>query len=336
MKPAWIRGPVLKSSIVLPPEVRELDRALELVQHAESLGFHSAMLGCGHHMDPLMVFALAASRTERILLTTNVMPTFTRHPLVMGMQARTAQAAARGRLRLGIGPGHASVIEDGFGLRFERLIRHTEEYIDVLRDVFEQGRSAYRGEIYRVDWMVDVEAPPVPILLASLGEQMCRAAGRRADGVLPWLAPPAYVRDTIVPELRRSAEATGRTVPPVVMIMPCILSTNRDEVRAGVETYLAAYPRYEAYAALLRRCGVPDAERALEEGWTDAMIDAVVPHGDQVAIERAMASYRAAGVEEMAFLPVGVGADPQASVERTWRALAELIQDGRQDERDPL
>jgi F420-dependent oxidoreductase-like protein len=315
----------VKLSIVLPPEVRVLEHALGLVERAESLGFHSAMLGCGYHMDPLMVFALAGQRTERILLTTNVMPTFTRHPLVMGMQARTAQAASGGRLRLGIGPGHASVIEDGFGLCFDRLIRHTREYMDILRDVFTEGRSARQGEIYRVDWPVDVEAADVPILLASLGEQMCRAAGRGADGVLPWLAPAAYVRDTIVPEMSSSAAAAGRAVPPVVMIMPCILSTRRAEVRAGVEAYLSAYPRFEAYAALLRRCGVPDADRALEDGWTDAMIDAVVPHGDLKALARAAEAYRDAGVEEMAFLPVGVGDDANASVERTWEALAELI-----------
>jgi hypothetical protein len=84
------------------------------------------------------------------------------------------------------------------------------------------------------------------------------------------------------------------------------------------------YPRLEAYAALLERCGVPDAENGPRDGWTDAMIDAVVPHGDQEALAAALARYREAGVEEMAFLPVGVGNDPRASVERTWAALAEL------------
>ena len=318
----------MKRSIVLPPEVRELERALDLIERAEGLGFHSAMLGCGHHMDPLIVFALARERTERLLLTTNIMPTYTRHPLVMAMQARTTQAALGGRLRLGLGPGHASVIEGSFGLSFDRLIRHTTEYFQILRDVFARGHSSFQGEMFRVDWQVDVEAPPIPLLLASLGVQMCRAAGRHADGVLPWLAPPAYVRDTIVPELRASAEAAGRAVPPVVMIMPCILSTDRAEVRAGVDAYLALYPRLEAYAALLQRCGVPDADRALEDGWTDAMIDAVVPHGDQSALAEAMRAYEAAGVTEMAFLPVGVGSDPRRSVERTWDALAELIPAG--------
>ena len=158
----------MHQSIVLPPEVRELERALALLERAETLGFHAAMLGCGHHMDPLMVFALARERTERLLLTTNVMPTFTRHPLVMAMQARTAQAALGGRLRLGLGPGHASVIEENFGLRFERLIRHTSEYFQILREAFTEGHVRHAGELYRVDWQVDVEAPEIPILLASL------------------------------------------------------------------------------------------------------------------------------------------------------------------------
>ncbi len=315
----------MKRSIVVPPEVRDLSQALGWIEKAEHQGFHSAMLGCGQHLDPLMVFALARERSERILLTTNIMPTFTRHPLVMAMQARTAQAALGGRLRLGLGPGHASIIDGCFGLRFERLIRHTTEYVEILRQSFAKGHAKLDGEMYRVDWDVDVEAPDVPILIASLGEQMCRAAGRIADGVLPWLAPPAYVRDTIVPTLQESARKAGRPVPPVVMIMPCILSKNREEVRAGVHSYLALYPRLEAYAALLQRCGVPDADRALQDGWTDAMIDAVVPHGDETALDASMRAYAAAGVDEMAFLPVGVGADPQRSVVRTWDALAGLI-----------
>ena len=55
------------------------------------------------------------------------------------------------------------------------------------------------------------------------------------------------------------------------------------------------------------------------------MIDAVVPHGDQKALAERMAAYEAAGVAELAFLPVGVGADPAASVQRTWEVLAELV-----------
>ena len=314
----------MKLSIVVPPEVRSLPVALDWIERAEQQGFHSAMLGCGEHLDPMIVYALAAERTERVLLTPNIIPTYTRHPLVMAMQAATTQAAVGGRLRLGLGPGHASVIEQGFGLHFDRLIRHTREYLSILGEVFRTGAAHHQGEMFQVDWTIDVEAPPVPLYLASLGEQMCRTAGRQADGVLPWLAPPAYVRDTIIPQLGVGASEQGRAVPEVVMIMPCIHSTDREQVRAGVHAYLDIYPRFEAYAALLQRCKVPDAEHALTQGWTDPMIDAVVPHGDQQRLSDCLDAYAEAGCAELAFLPVGVGDDPQASVARTWEVLAEL------------
>ena len=140
------------------------------------------------------------------------------------------------------------------------------------------------------------------------------------------MAPPAYVRDTIIPQLGVGAREQGRAVPEVVMIMPCIHSTDRDEVRAGVHAYLDIYPRFEAYAALLQRCKVPDAEHALERGWTDPMIDAVVPHGDAQRLSACIDAYAEAGCAELAFLPVGVGDDPQASVARTWEVLGELAQ----------
>jgi F420-dependent oxidoreductase-like protein len=311
-------------SIVLPPETRSLERLRELVVRAERLGFRGALLGTGYHMDPLTAFAAVGERTERILLTPAIVPSYTRHPIVLAMQALTAQAACGGRLRLGIGPGHASVVEQGYGLRFERLIRHTREYFAALRALLAGGRAKFEGETVRFDWSLDVEAPPVPLWLSSLGEQMCRTAGRCADGLLPWLAPPAYVAGTIVPAVRAGARREGRAPPPIVMIMPCIHTTRRDEVRAGVRAYLDFYPRFEAYAALLRRAGVPDAEHARERGWTDPMIDAVIPHGDPAALAQRFRAYFDAGVEELALLPVGVGADPQASVARTWEVLAEI------------
>ena len=319
----------MKLSIVLPPETRSFERLRTLLVRAERLGFHAAMLGTGHHMDPLTAFSALASCTERILLTPAIVPSYTRHPIVLAMQALTLQAASGGRLRLGIGPGHRSVIEQGYGLRFERLILHTREYLAALRTAMAPGRDRFEGETVRFDWALEVDAPPAPLWLSSLGEQMCRTAGRFADGLLPWLAPPSYVARVVVPEVRAGAAREGRAAPPIAMIMPCLHTTRREEVRAGVHAYLDFYPRFEAYAALLRRAGVPDAEHALERGWTDPMIDAVIPHGDANALAARCRAYFDAGVDELALLPVGVGADPQRSVERTWEVLAEIAGDAR-------
>jgi len=314
----------MKLSIVLPPETRSLERLTDLTLRAERLGFHAALLGTGHHMDPLTAFAALGARTERILFTPAIVPSYTRHPIALMMQALTTQAACGGRLRLGIGPGHASVIEQGYGLRFDRLILHTREYFAALRALEAGGAMRFEGKTVRFEWTLDVEAPRVPLWLSSLGEQMCRTAGRFADGLLPWLAPPAYVARTIVPEVRAGAQRERRAAPPIAMIMPCIHTTRREEVRAGVHAYLDFYPRFAAYAALLQRAGVPDAEHAQERGWTDAMIDAVIPHGDPPTLASRFRAYFDAGVDELALLPVGVGPDPQASVERTWEVVAEI------------
>jgi hypothetical protein len=54
------------------------------------------------------------------------------------------------------------------------------------------------------------------------------------------------------------------------------------------------------------------------------MIDAVIPHGDERALAERFRAYFDAGVDELALLPVAVGSDPQASLERTWDVLAEI------------
>jgi hypothetical protein len=54
------------------------------------------------------------------------------------------------------------------------------------------------------------------------------------------------------------------------------------------------------------------------------MIDAVVPHGDARALAERFRAYFDAGVDELALLPIAVGSDPRASLERSWDALAEI------------
>ena len=105
---------------ILFPETRSVERAIARIEQLERLGFHSAVMGHAMDFDPIAVFALAGARTERILLTTAVVPLFSRHPISLAMSAATAQAASRGRFRLGIGPSHQPVVEHVYGLAGHR------------------------------------------------------------------------------------------------------------------------------------------------------------------------------------------------------------------------
>ncbi len=310
---------------ILFPETRNVERAISRILRLEQLGFHSAVMGHAFDFDPISVFALAGARSERILLTTAVVPLFSRHPISLAMAAATAQAASRGRFRLGIGPSHQPIVEHVYGLAYDRPVRRVREYLTIVRELLQQGSSRFRGELYRVQVQHQVDGGKgVPVLLSALAEQMCRAAGAVADGVLPWLAPASYVAAQIQPAVRAGASAAGRSAPPIVAENACVLSTDAAAVREALRREMGFYLAMPAYRALFERAGVPGAATALETGWTDAMIEAVIPWGNETQLADAVERYFAAGADEVVLSPVGVGSDPAASYERALEVLGEL------------
>jgi len=297
---------------ILFPEVSNVERALQRIDRLEELGFHSAVMGHAFGFDPIAVFALAGQRTERILLTTAVVPTHGRHPIAMAMGAATAQAASKGRFRLGLGPSHEPIVENVYGLSY-------------VRELLQQGGTSFKGEMFQVQVQHSVdEGDGVPVMMSALGEQMCRVAGDVSDGVIPWLAPPEYVRDTIVPAVRKGAAKSGRTPPPILAETACVLSQDANQVLETVRREMGFYLAMPAYRALFERAGVSSATAALADGWTAAMIDAVIAWGDADRIASVVESYFSAGADEVVLSPVGVGSDPEASYDRTLEVLGEL------------
>jgi F420-dependent oxidoreductase-like protein len=310
---------------LLFPEVEDVDRAIARIVQLEGLGFHSAVMGHAFGFDPMTVFALAGRQTERILLTTAVVPTHTRHPIGMAMSAATAQAAAGGRFRLGIGPSHAPVVEHVYGLSYEKPVRHMKEYLTVVRELLQQGATNFQGEVYRVQVQHGVAGVEgVPVMMSALGEQMCRLAGQYSDGAIPWLAPASYVRETIVPNLRTGAERGGRETPPVIAETACVLCEDRDTVLEAVRRDMGFYLGMPAYRALFERAGLGAADALLSEGWTDDLVDAVIAWGSADQIAQTVEGYFAAGADEVVLSPVGVGSDPEASYQETLEVLGEL------------
>ncbi len=310
---------------ILFPEVSNVERALQRIDRLEELGFHSAVMGHAFGFDPIAVFALAGQRTERILLTTAVVPTHGRHPIAMAMGAATAQAASKGRFRLGLGPSHEPIVEHVYGLSYDKPVRHMREYVTIVRELLQQGGTSFKGETFEVQVQHSVdEGGGVPVMMSALGEQMCRMAGRVSDGVIPWLAPPEYVRDIIVPAVQEGAAKTGRTPPPILAETACVLSQDANQVLETVRREMGFYLGMPAYRALFERAGVSSAAAALAEGWTAAMIDAVIAWGDADRIASVVESYFSAGADEVVLSPVGVGSDPEASYDRALEVLGEL------------
>ena len=92
------------------------------------------------------VLAIVGREVPRIELATGVVPTYGRHPLTMAQQALTVQAASGGRFTLGIGLSHQIVIENMFGLSFDKPLRHMREYLAVLMPLLRDGKADVDGE----------------------------------------------------------------------------------------------------------------------------------------------------------------------------------------------
>ncbi|WP_280368203.1 LLM class F420-dependent oxidoreductase [Nocardia wallacei] len=233
----------------------------DLAQAAEE-GFDSAWLSHIFGIDALTALAVAGSQVPGIELGTAVVPTYPRHPAAMAQQARTAAlAAGPGRLTLGIGLSHQVVIENMFGYGFERPARHMKEYLSILLPLLEGETVCYQGETLSANLALSVpNEGRVPVLVAAMGTQMLKLAGRRADGTVLWMTGPATIRDHIAPTITAAATEAGRPAPRVVCALPVLVTDDVDGARQSAAEVFGAYGSLPSYRAMMDREGAAGPE----------------------------------------------------------------------------
>jgi len=287
-----------------------LDDLVGQAQDLEARGFATMWLANIFGIDAITAMAVIGRETQRIELGTAVVPSYPRHPSALAQQALTTQAACSGRFALGIGLSHKLVIEDMFGLSYERPAKHMREYMAVLGPLLRGEPVDFQGEQYRVKLGLEVPgATPVPVLIAALGDQMLRIAGRSSDGSILWMTGPDTIESHIGPKLRAAASAAGRAAPRIVAGLPIVLTNNADAVRERIGKMLAMYGQLPSYRAMLDKEGAAGPEEV-----------AIV--GDENALDAAMARLRDIGVTDFdaAIIPAEDGA-----VERTLDFLASRL-----------
>jgi F420-dependent oxidoreductase-like protein len=249
------------------------------------------------------------------------MPTYTRHPLAMAQQALSAQAAAGGRVALGIGPSHPVVIESMYGLAYDRPAAHTREYVEVLRRAFAASAASggpggefvsYAGEFFRVSSMFVVPgADTAPcVLVAALAPLMLRLAGEQTDGTITYWANERAIGDHVVPRITRAAEAAGRPAPRVVAGVPVAVVSDPDAAR---ERAAHVFRTYEA---------IPTYQRILDRSRAGPADVAVIGTEDEVRAR--LAAFADAGATDLCAAAMGLDDDRAASARRTIELLASV------------
>ncbi|MET8182894.1 TIGR03564 family F420-dependent LLM class oxidoreductase [Streptomyces sp. NPDC005336] len=286
---------------------------IDQVRQAADAGIGSVWFSQQQHVDAVTLAALAGQAVPGIGTGTSVVPIYPRHPIILAAQARTAQAASGGRFQLGLGLSSKAMVEESYGVPFERPIRHLREYLTVLRTLLTEGTVDFDGETLRARTIfgpaVVPGAEPAPVLVAAMGPQALRVTGELADGTLPFLATPRALAEYVVPTIGAAAEAAGRPAPRVVAMVPALVTADAEALRRRAREQFAFYERIPSYRDILDRGGVEHAGD-------------VMTLGDEETVAAELRRCTEAGATDLIVSQSGMGSEEDRL--RTWRLLGEL------------
>lgn len=264
----------------------DLAQIIDDVTHCEAAGFSSYWLAQTALLDATAMLGLAGARTSSIELGTAVVPTWERHPRALAAQALTAQAACGGRFVLGIGLSHRPVVENMLRMKWDRPVRHMREYLDVLQPLLADGKVSHQGEIW--SFMGSGGRPthtPPKVMLAALGDQMLRLAGRRTDGTILWCVGPTTIEQQIRPVIADAADRAGRPAPSVVCSLPVWVTDDVTAARNFVATAFKDYAALPSYRAMLDIEGVQGIESIALIGSEQQVLDGLARIGESGATD---------------------------------------------------
>ncbi len=273
---------------------RSLPDCVKLGQLAEEAGYTGFWVADSHSVfrDAYMVLSNTAVATKSIQLAAGVTPTPTRHPAAIANAWATLQELSGGRAILGLGVGDSAV--RNLGLKPERLAAF-EQKLTTIRALIRGDTVVYEGHELRMPW-AEFE---LPIVMACTGPKSLQMGGRIADGILFQVgSDPAFVRYAL-DNIGRGAEAAGRKLEDLKLIMrvACSVGEDRDAAREAVKGYASvaagttymAVPReyfdddlYEELTAF--KAGYDYQEHASSEAGhakllTDRILDAIAIAG---------------------------------------------------------
>jgi alkanesulfonate monooxygenase SsuD/methylene tetrahydromethanopterin reductase-like flavin-dependent oxidoreductase (luciferase family) len=306
---------------------------VQFATRAEELGYDTVWIGELWGNDAFVSLARIAEATDDIGLGTAIVNAYSRTPAVLAGAAASLDAAAEGRVRLGIGTSTETAIENLHGLSFDRPARRLHETVELVRSILGgEGRIEYEGEVITADGVPALDAD-VSVYAAALGPATRRATGRVADGWLPHNVPfddldRAY--EVVADAAREAGRDPDLHVAPYV---PAAVAVDPADARTELRSHLAYYVgSAEGYRrAVATR--FPDAADRVATAWrggdrddaraavTDEMVDALGVAGTPESARERLREIAAIDVvdEPIVVVPAGTSEERRR---RTIEALA--------------
>lgn len=260
----------------------------EMAAAVERLGYGTIWIGGSPEAD-LAVAEQLLDATEAITVATGIVNIWKSPASEVAESYHRLDRTHPGRFMLGIGIGHREAQGDQYQKPYSALV----EYLDTLDA---DGVPAQRR------------------VISALGPRTLELATRRSVGTHPYLTTPAHTR------FARDIVGPGPLVAPEQRLVP---NTDPAAARAAGRKFLARYLELSNYRRTLETHGFTAAD--LDNGATDAAVDALTPHGTAAELAAVVQGHLDAGADHVCVQILPQREDPLPSLE----ALAGELQPGR-------
>ncbi|HSM02261.1 MAG TPA: TIGR03620 family F420-dependent LLM class oxidoreductase [Acidimicrobiia bacterium] len=251
-------------------EVRSAAKAIE------DMGYGAIWFPESRGREALTAASLVLEATETIVVATGIASIWARDAMAAALGAYGLAEAHPGRFVLGLGVSHAPSVA-----------RRGHDYDNPLARM-----TAYLDALEAASNPLDGDDPPV--VLAALGPQMLSLAAERTSGAHPYFVPvshTAFARERVGP---------GRLVAPEQAV---VIDPDPSSARATARGHMERYLLLDNYRRNLLRLGWQESD--VDDGGSDALVDAVVGWGDADTVAARIREHLDAGADHVSIQPLG-------------------------------
>lgn len=325
---------------------------LALAVEADALGYSSVWAAEAYGSDVPTVLAWIGAQTRQIGLGAAVMQMTARAPAMTAMTAATLDMLSGGRVHLGLGLSGPQVVEGWYGLRYDRPMQRTREYVEIVRQILKrEGPLEYAGEVYQLP-LPDSQGKAlklitrpvrdaIPIYLAAIGPKNIQLTAEIADGWLPAFFSPDFM-DLFQGDLEAGAAKGGRSMtdidiaPNAMVSIGQDLPTCYDWIRPVYGLYLGGMGsrKDNFYGKLATRYGFEDSYREVQDKYLagdkfgayqavpEDLIDATALAGPPERIAEGIKRYEAADVTTLIVNPMAGTVEDRVQILKTLKDIA--------------
>ena len=330
---------------------------LALAKEADRLGYSVAWVAEAYGSDAATVLTWMAAQTERIDVGSAVFQIPARTPAMTAMTAATLDTLSGGRFRLGLGVSGPQVSEGWHGVRFDKPLGRTREYVDIVRMALRRETLRYDGEHFTlplpdgpgkaIKLTVHPVRTEIPVYLAAVGPKNLELTGEIADGWLAIFFSPEQAAVSLDP--LRAGRSRGGRAPEggdvlagfdIVPTVPVVFGDDVEAAAAPVRAYSALYiggmgsKDKNFYNQLARRMGYEAEAEQVQQLYLDrqhreaavavplSLIDSTALIGPRERVRDRLAAYVEAGVTTLTVTPFDATLEERL---HTIRTMAEVL-----------